>query len=255
MVVYCGVHAGLGNQLFMYAAGVLVSKVHNCPLYIQNCTTNVHNKKQHNYVQRLFLDASECQTIPQEVYDLNQPVGPLYPWNPLEAKLPCRIRGYFQYYPILKPILPYLIERLCQALHVRERTDSMFLHIRRGDYLEKPEIHYNLQSQYYISAYLKVLEMRNGSVPYRCLIFSDDIQWSKQQVWIQQIANVEFYENEDEIESLAEMARCYGGAVIANSTFSWWGALLSKSPYVVYPSQWSAFANFIDLFPQNWLKN
>ncbi len=254
MAVYCGVHGGLGNQLFMYAAGFLVSRIHNCPLFILNCDTNVHNKKNHNYVQRLFLDAQECQSISQEVHDLNQPVGPLFPWNPLEAKLPCRIRGYFQYYPVIECILPYIVERLRQALQVHEQADSVFLHIRRGDYLEKPDIHYTLQPQYYVQGYNKLVELRGGSVPSKCWVFSDDIEWCKQQAWIQQIPNVQVYENDDEIESLAEMARCSGGAIIANSTFSWWGAQLSKSQFVVYPSQWSAFANFIDLFPRHWVK-
>jgi hypothetical protein len=237
----------------MYAAGLLVAKLHNCPLYIQNCDTNLHNKKGHNYVKRLFLDAIECESIPGEVNDLNQPVGPFFPWNPMEAKLPCRIRGYFQYYPILEPILPYLCERLAEALGVHERNENVFLHIRRGDYLEKSDIHYTLQPQYYAQGYLQLLQMR-GSIPPRCWIFSDDIAWCKQQPWIHSIPHVAFYENDDEIETLAEMARCGGGAILANSTFSWWGALISKSPHVIYPSQWSAFANFQDMFPKHWVK-
>jgi hypothetical protein len=43
-----------------------------------------------------------------------------------------------------------------------------------------------------------------------------------------------------------------GGAIIANSTFSWWAAILSDTPYVVYPKKWIA-QNIENLFPSNWI--
>ena len=65
--------------------------------------------------------------------------------------------------------------------------------------------------------------------------------------------NISFYENENELETLAEMGRCGGGAIIANSTFSWWGAMLSKSKVVYYPSRWIGCPVY-DLFPKEWIR-
>jgi hypothetical protein len=68
------------------------------------------------------------------------------------------------------------------------------------------------------------------------------------------INTIEFIEEPDEYHALSMMIQCQGGAVIANSTFSWWGAILgshySKSP-VVYPLKWCGEETVI-LFPQEW---
>jgi hypothetical protein len=48
------------------------------------------------------------------------------------------------------------------------------------------------------------------------------------------------------------MISCTGGAILANSTFSWWAAILSDTPYVVYPTKWIA-QKVDNLFPENWV--
>jgi hypothetical protein len=251
--VYCELFSGLGNQMFMYSAGYIISYIHKARYFVKKCKGNEHNHKEHNYAKLLFLDASECSTIPLELNQFNQEPSPFFPWDPSKAQTPCRIEGYFQYFPSIEPVIPYLVERFSLALTVHERNQSAFLHIRRGDYVEKSNIHYLQSPEYYVTAYIDLIH-KLGTIPSSFLIFSDDIEWCKKQSWIQQIPNVRFYENDDEIETLAEMARCGGGAIIANSTFSWWGAILSKSQHVYYPSKWASFANFIDLFPKHWIK-
>jgi hypothetical protein len=60
----------------------------------------------------------------------------------------------------------------------------------------------------------------------------------------------------DELDGLALMSLCHGGAIIANSTFSWWGAMLGAYPAkatVVYPSKWLQ-GNKPDLFPPQWAR-
>jgi hypothetical protein len=249
--VFVPLHGGLGNQMFQYSAGFIVAKLNHAQLYLQNSNENAHNKKNHNYVKLLFQDASECHVPPKGVLLYRQAKSPFCSWNPVGLSLPCHLEGYFQYYPVLEPFLYQLIERFRQALRVKQTTDTVFLHIRRGDYVEKSKIHYLQSAQYYYAAY-KHLNKILRALPPNVLVFSDDIEWCKKQDWIQKIPNVSFYENEDELETLAEMASCGGGAIIANSTFSWWGAILSKTKYVYYPSKWIAMP-IENLFPKHWV--
>jgi hypothetical protein len=249
--VFTEVFGGLGNQLFQYAAAFMVAKLNNALLYVRPDGNNDHNIKKHNYVKRLFIDAEEC-VMPEESFTrYNQQLSPFFPWNPLEVKVPVRMEGYFQYYPAIEPCLPLLVERLRQALCVNETTQDVFLHIRRGDYVEKREFHYLQGPEYYAQAYLQLIE-KLQKLPERVVLFSDDIEWCKQQDWIRSIPSITFYESDDEIETLRAMATCGGGAIIANSTYSWWGAILSKTEHVYYPSRWIGCKVF-DLFPKNWV--
>lgn len=250
--VYIRLVGGLGNQMFQYGAAYITAKTLQTNLFITNADDNPHNIKHHNYAARLFKDASECLVPPSECVCYYQPKPPFSSWHPYGMIAPCRLEGFFQYYPTLEPFLPELIEKFREVLSVKPSTNTVFLHIRRGDYVDYSQIHYLQDVDYYYAAYRHLNQILQD-LPPRLLVFSDDIAWCKQQDWILKIPNVEFYENEDELETLREMASCGGGAIIANSTFSWWGALLSKSKYVYYPAKWIAL-DVEDLFPKHWVK-
>lgn len=247
--VYFNVFGGLGNQMFQYAAAYVVSKTRNVKLYIKDSGENHHNTKGHNYVRKLFVDASECFTDPGPYVEYLH--RDFFPWTPQEIQIPARLRGHFQYYPTLVPFLPELTRKFSEALQIGEKNNSVLLHVRRGDYLNHPNVHYLQGQEYYMTAYQHLVN-RIQAIPEKIIVFSDDIEWCKEQQWLKGIPNVVFYENEDELETLAEMARCGGGAIIANSTFSWWGAVLSGTTHVYYPSRWIA-APVYDLFPEGWI--
>jgi hypothetical protein len=249
--VYIELFGGLGNQLFQYCAAYIIAKSNHIPLIVRNSINNYHNKKNLNYTKLLFTDGIESEEPPGECVHYIQANPPFSSWNPQSIRPPCRVDGYFQYYPTLQPYLPELVQKFRQALGVQHQTNTVMMHVRRGDYVEKPHIHYLQGAEYYYAAY-KHLNRILQSLPPKVLVFSDDIQWCKDQSWIQAIPNVDFYENDNEIETLAEMARCGGGAIIANSTFSWWGAMLSQTPYVYYPSKWIAMPVEC-LFPSQWV--
>ncbi len=240
---------GLGNQMFEYAASYAVAKLNNAQIYVQNCPDNHHNKIGHNYAQKLFRSAIECEGAPgpcHSFYDKD-----FYPWDPKTVSVPCQMLGHFQYYPVIQPVLDDLINEFCESLSVKERTNAVFLHIRRGDYVAKSHFHYLQGPEYYLMAFQQLIS-KMQALPEKVLIFSDDIPWCRQQPWLSMIPNVEFFEEEDELKSLAAMASCGGGAIIANSTFSWWGAILSKTQHVYYPSRWIGCPVY-DLFPSNWV--
>jgi len=96
------------------------------------------------------------------------------------------------------------------------------------------------------------------------LVFSDDIQWCKENIKSNPWHDIEFSEGRNELQDLSLMASC-GHHIIANSTFSWWGAYLGHNPtkIVISPSHkrgnWFGLESgikqdCIDLLPSDWIQ-
>ena len=147
--------------------------------------------------------------------------------------------------------------------------DKIFMHVRRGDYVNHPDQHPPLPITYYEEAY------KNFDNP-TVLVFSDDLEWVKQQKFFQgdnfliSEFNLRYDHLSDNIDGqgnslipfydLYMMTQC-NGAVIANSSMSWWGAWLQENTTlpIVAPTPWfgtTALQNIDpkDLVPNDWIK-
>jgi len=128
---------------------------------------------------------------------------------------------------------------------IHNPTEVGFVHVRRGDYVNHPCFYWSESHTYYATAF-------HHAKPSRWLLLSDDVAWCREQPFL---SDCEIIEEPDELCGLALMSLCHGGAILANSTYSWWGAMLgseqSGAP-VVYPSKWcDQFKP--DLFPERWI--
>ncbi len=130
---------------------------------------------------------------------------------------------------------------------VKGYEDYVSIHVRRGDYVRYAHSFPPLTMNY-IS---KAMDLFKGR---KFLIFSDDIEWCQAH-----IPGGE-YPNGNEFEDLSLMASC-GDHIIANSTFSWWGAYLGINPKrkVISPhhTEWFGPNNGVkkppvDLIPKGW---
>lgn len=122
-------------------------------------------------------------------------------------------------------------------------TNAVAVHIRRGDYLTNSYFS-NLDKEYYQAAMNHILREVETPVFF---FFSDDIQWVKENY--SSINNSRFVEHNStaatewntigEISDLILMSSCKH-QIIANSTFSWWGAWLNQNPekIVIAPAKW-----------------
>ncbi len=136
-------------------------------------------------------------------------------------------------------------------------TDSIGLHIRRGDYVTDPilrDIYGTPDLQYYARALTRITERTNAN---HIFVFSDDIQWARENLVT--ALPVEFVCHNGpgkEIEDLRLMSRCHHH-VIANSSFSWWGAWLAERPgqLVVAPDPWFRDRKWEpeDIVPERWI--
>lgn len=223
---------GLGNQLFQLAAALTFKG----NLFIFPTAANKHSGRDYRALfggyptnTLIFTEHTYCQQDGFEAFDSKQ-----FPYTSIT------LDGYFQNYPSIKSSIPAIKSLFTQNSAYEEYA---FLHVRRGDYLQYSHIHYNLPQSYYESA----LAALNHS---KILVFSDDPMWCAEQPWLSKYTIV----NEpDELSALLMMASCKKGAIIANSTFSWWGAVLSGCDKVFYPEQWISGAN-PDLFPEGWTR-
>lgn len=133
--------------------------------------------------------------------------------------------------------------------------NSISIHIRRGDYAssERLQVIYGLcPLNYYYTAINSISKAVKNP---HFFVFSDDIGWAKQNLKITH--PVKFIIGNKALVDLCLMSQCKHH-IIANSSFSWWGAWLStnKNKIVYAPKQWFKKTKLIphDLIPESWIR-
>lgn len=129
------------------------------------------------------------------------------------------------------------------------------IHIRRGDYLTTENMNnFGICS---IRYYEKAISYITDKYPKASFfIFSDDILWCKSNLSIENATYVDLPTETPDYISLYLMTKCKGH-IIANSTFSFWGAYLAPLQGInIYPQKWFANKNWNipQIFPKHWLK-
>lgn len=119
-----------------------------------------------------------------------------------------------------------------------EACDSVSVHVRRTDYLSAGDGNNVLDRAYYENAIGKILKSHPGA---KFFFFSDDIDWCRQAYG--DVAGASFVSLQDSFDCPWRELRLMGACrhhVIANSTFSWWGAALSRfrEGLTIYPKYW-----------------
>ncbi|MDP2246753.1 MAG: alpha-1,2-fucosyltransferase [Nitrosomonadales bacterium] len=136
-------------------------------------------------------------------------------------------------------------------------TNAVSLHIRRGDYVSHARTKSTLgvcSIEYYQAAITQISEQ--VSTP-EFFIFSDDMAWVKGNFQLDFPSHyIDHNNGEDSFNDMRLMSLCQHH-IIANSSFSWWGAWLNPSleKFVFAPQNW--FANGTDtsdLIPANWIR-
>lgn len=134
---------------------------------------------------------------------------------------------------------------------------SVSLHIRRGDYVANTktnQFHGTCSLEYYQKAAHFIAKKIDTPVFF---IFSDDIAWCKNNLQLEfPICFVETDTLSSPHEDMHLMSLC-SHHIVANSTFSWWGAWLNPNPtkVVIAPKQWFADPKIEnpDIIPDNWI--
>lgn len=136
--------------------------------------------------------------------------------------------------------------------------NSISLHIRRGDYVNKQR-NLDAYAACPLDYYKRGVEYIAQQYPNPTLfIFSDDIKWVKENLKLPyESVYVSHNTGEKSFEDMRLMGCCKHN-IIANSSFSWWGAWLNNNPnkIVIAPKRWFNDENIIqtDVIPKDWVK-
>lgn len=258
--------SGLGNQVFYYLFYLfLKNKYPNESIYGYYLKKDLKN---HNglEVNKVFaIDLPKATFLSNLVSLCCHVLYKLGIKHYMEPRDPCRKNAilYCAYYQDQKYFLDNIAqikfrkidldEKNKQILELILNTNSVSLHVRRGDYLnvENIKIYGNIATKdYYREAIKKVCSQINN--PY-FFIFSNDIEWCQKNL---DIKNAVFVQNNSGANSYIDMflmSKCKGN-ILANSSFSYWGAMLNENDnqIVIYPQKWNNIST-PDIFPQNWI--
>lgn len=249
-MVSAKLQGGLGNYMFQIAAAhTLAIRNNDVAKFDFTSAMQVH-KNIKNYESNIFKNVlhGECELFWQ--YD-----EPTFAFNELPYKNGLLLNGYFQSEKyldrdeILKlfEIPNHIIKTLKDKYGSFDNVVSV--HVRRGDYVSKQDKH-PVQD---INFYKQAFDYFDNSKKF--YIFSDDIEWCKNNFIGD---NFEFIESEFDYIDLWMMSLCEHN-IIANSSFSWWGAWLNRNPdkIVIAPKNWFGPKKKLDakdLVPDKWIR-
>ena len=260
--IFVPLRDGLGNQLFIYAAALVLKNKLNIPLCLLPSVSSTHTDR--NYRKILFSEStsvnnsdpaiknrmSKSPTIPQTMN------GHHGKWinTPIVANVSKNVilhSTYFQNYTEIKSVIPEMRERIMGILEKEfpdlkatiDSATSGFMHVRRGDY--HTVWSRSIGKDYYQNG---LNEMSKVGALKKVYVFSNDLEWCKAQGFtIGEGKALEFKDEPDELKALYLMALCKCAALISASTFSLWaaifGAATSPNPLILYPKQWFLAGN------------
>lgn len=292
MMIIMNLLGGLGNQMFQYAAGRALSTWIGQPLRLD--VSGFSNYKLHNgfELSRLFAGPMELATLEEMKQLLGWRAAPKIRQQLLRQRF-ALLRGkrfvvepHFHYWAGVDRLTSnvYLSgywqsEKYFKNIEHRIRADFVFkqpmsggnqniadsisqcnaisLHVRRGDYIQNtntPTMHAACSLDYYRLAIKKISREIKQPVFF---VFSDDIDWVKTNLKIDfPCQYVDQNHGAESYNDMRLMSLCRHH-IIANSSFSWWGAWLNQrmDKIVIYPKKWfnDPCNDISDLTPETWI--
>lgn len=272
---------GLGNQMFQYAFYLSLQQAYPNNKYyfdITNCFRfNRHNGYELNRVFGIITDDNLSDELaekikrqePSEVNMVREKRDGCY--QPVfNSEQPLTIyRGFWQtekYFAHIAPLIrstfrfdeTKLSDASVSFLNRIRQQNAVSIHFRRGDYFRNYENNYLYGGicsiDYYRQAIQRMELLAEGKVLWYYL-FSDDPAWVKENVSIPNCTVVDCNRGNDSWQDMCLMAACKHH-IVANSSFSWWGAWLNndENKVVIAPSPWLNLIDFPDLVPDKWIK-
>jgi len=257
---------GLANQLFQYAFGISVAKARGEEVFFTRNRVDADVKRSYS----LGMFRKDIRFIEKESENKFYDSGVFNP-DVYTAPADTTFIGYWQSEKWLdEPLVRSRIQQpeflvydtLRIAGEIEAANNSVFIHVRRGDYVKEKrtqDFHGSLPIEYYYGAILRIRD----SAFAKFFVFSDDPEWCREHfpkdfVIVDHNKPGDGKRVGDEGQDLWLMSLCRH-AIIANSAFSWWGAWLGdtqKDRTVIAPIRWFKDLNIngFDIAPDRWIK-
>lgn len=276
------IDGGLGNQLFQYAYGFFLARKHRCGFWLDSRTFDC--QPTHGYLLDQFrIEAAEADEeildrLPRRYRPRKSPDGKLEGWKWLlslfsQGKLRRHKEAPFGFHPRhlnvsgmrylvgywqSEQFFPGLRDELLAQFSLRnplniasqqvlaqiQTSNSLAVHVRRGDYVTNPaaaKIYFQLGPEYYRWAINDwALRQTDAERKPEIFVFSNDFTWCREHLvfpWKTSFVDHNQANAAHEDLVLMSAAQC---CVISNSTFSWWAAWLNqRNGHAVYaPDNW-----------------
>lgn len=290
-MIIVNLKGGLGNQMFQYATGkrlavsigatlkldttFLNKKVSECVTYRNFELTNFHvtediattveirevKNLKNKLIRKLFPGFSGNPYVTEKHFHFDPQILQLQGSRYLEGHWVSE--KYFEdITDTLREIfIPRSTNQLVQKFADRiQNTNSIAIQIRRGDYVTNAgitKVHGVLPLDYFYNGIKQIQEQIENPTFF---IFSDDIQWCRENLKLSSAVYVEEELSPVHARSsdyLYLMSLC-SHFIISNSTFGWWGAWLAtkQNKIVIAPQHWFASSdkNTKDIYPSSWIK-
>ena len=278
---------GLGNQLFQYAFGRLIALKRWEELKLDKDILGQRGDTYRTYGLDNFNIRAEIASR-EEVLKVKYPYGLIskalrffkakflrifhigFEARMLKTKARY-LEGFFQSYKYLESIRRELLEEITlkdksfelkyfAILQEIKTSESVALHIRRGDYVNNPatkKAHFICDLSYYQKAISLIkVKLNEKNLTPKFFVFSDDINWAKENFKLFDfifVSRPEFLDPEE----LILMSKAKHN-IISNSSFSFWSAWLNNNPekIVIAPALWNRKYRraYKDLIPEDWLR-
>lgn len=248
-----GAQGRLGNQLFQYAFLFAQARRTGCSAFIDGDAPGLRLKQyplDESGTVRVVSHAEYLDLYRREICVCLEEPTFQYVDDLVVPRDACDYSGYFQSERYFRDVAGEV--RACfrfntagltspgrrwQRWIAERQPDVVAVHVRLGDYVDMPAVHTNLHRTHYHQDAIEMIERRLAR---SCafLVFSDDIPWCRRHLPVTSAHEVR-YAGLDEHTDLYLQTLCTHH-VIANSSFSWWGAWLALSPIqqVVAPADW-----------------
>jgi hypothetical protein len=229
---------GLGNNLFQLSAAYGLARQYNKNFKI-NMDYIEHGGHGNNadYFKSIFKNLRQFITDDLATETIREDDSTTTDYALIGSKsADIRMEGYFQNIAYITPIREEFIKLLSFNEHIASKYDklkqSMFIHLRGGDY--KSSAMHNVDLTNY---YARAIEFCKNKGVQHYYIFTNDTDYANSQPFLKDISHN--FVNENEVDSLYLMSQCQLGGIGANSSFSWWGLYLNiHRPYLILPDKW-----------------
>ncbi|HEU0080896.1 MAG TPA: alpha-1,2-fucosyltransferase [Candidatus Paceibacterota bacterium] len=291
MAIIVKLQGGLGNQMFQYALGRSLSLKKKVPLlldigsfsrdplraYALGCFSLKAEFASPSDVERL----ARYQRLPDGIVSRARNAlcarwdryarEKRFHFDPdvFSVADDAYLDGYWNTEKYFKDIRPALLSdfrvaaplagKNAEAAQAARSAESVSVHVRRGDYAHNPQtniVHGTLEADYYGPA---IARMQEKLAAPRFFVFSDDIPWVRDNLSLPAGTIFVDWNGKEAHEDLRLMSLCKHH-IIANSTFSWWGAWLSEYPgkVVIAPARWfrtqKKSTDTRDVLPESWIR-
>ncbi len=279
---------GLGNQMFQYAFAKSLSILHPEQSFSLDISSFQGTYRKYD-LQHFCVDIpiadnkNKAQLLDKEKTFLNkfrEKYSPYYKKikveeqyyhfdkKLLEVKQNALINGYFQsekYFKVCEKEIREnfqfrknpLGDNSDMLATIQNTANAVSIHIRRGDFVGN-SLH-PLQSEFFFKESISILQAKASNL--HLFLFSNDVAWVKEYLHFDVPYTIVDINNEENGFEDLRLMSCCQHHIIANSSFSWWGAWLNPNPnkIVVAPAKWVDsqsvyYQNLDDIIPESWIK-